>query len=80
MPDNRNDRKAWELSGARDAVGHTAVIADGGYRGTGLVIPHRRERGQAELILSAPLDASWLAACRDQLATRLHTGGDARRR
>jgi hypothetical protein len=25
------------------------VIADGGYRGTGLVIPHRRERGQAEL-------------------------------
>lgn len=27
----------------------TTVIADGGYRGTGLVIPHRRERGQAEL-------------------------------
>ncbi|MDH6513862.1 hypothetical protein M2163_009164 [Streptomyces sp. SAI-135] len=27
------------------AVGHTNVIADGGYRGTGLVIPHRRERG-----------------------------------
>jgi len=25
------------------------VIADGGYPGTGLVIPHRRERGQAEL-------------------------------
>lgn len=25
------------------------VIADGGYRGTGLVIPHRRERGQSEL-------------------------------
>ncbi|EKX60667.1 hypothetical protein STRIP9103_01207 [Streptomyces ipomoeae 91-03] len=25
------------------------MIADGGYRGTGLVIPHRRERGQAEL-------------------------------
>ncbi|WP_221335696.1 GNAT family N-acetyltransferase [Streptomyces sp. EAS-AB2608] len=24
------------------------------------------------------LDASWLAACRDQLATRLHPGGDAR--
>ncbi|CAL9673139.1 hypothetical protein SUDANB105_07668 [Streptomyces sp. enrichment culture] len=30
------------MSGARDAVGHTTVIADGGYRGTGLVIPHRR--------------------------------------
>ncbi|GHE06524.1 hypothetical protein GCM10010339_47310 [Streptomyces alanosinicus] len=25
------------------------MIADGGYRGTGLVIPHRRERGRAEL-------------------------------
>jgi hypothetical protein len=46
---NRNDCKAWELSGAKDAVGHTTAIADGGYRGTGLVIPHRRERGQVEL-------------------------------
>ncbi|WPB89397.1 transposase [Streptomyces malaysiensis] len=43
------DCKAWELSGAKDAVGHMTVIADRGYRGTGLVIPHRRERGQAEL-------------------------------
>ena len=49
LPGNRNDCKAWELSGAKDAVGRTTVIADGGYRGTGLVIPHRRERGQAEL-------------------------------
>lgn len=29
---NRNDCKAWELSGAKDAVGKTTVIADGGYR------------------------------------------------
>lgn len=35
--------------GAKSAVGRTTVIVDGGYRGTGLVIPHRRERGQAEL-------------------------------
>jgi hypothetical protein len=49
MPGNRNDCKAWELSGAKDAVGKTTVIADGGYRGTGLVIPHRREPGQAQL-------------------------------
>lgn len=48
LPGNRNDCKAWELSGTKDAVGKTTVIADGGYRGTGLVIPHRRERGQAE--------------------------------
>ncbi|GAA3114784.1 hypothetical protein GCM10017687_29910 [Streptomyces echinatus] len=30
-----------KLSGAKDAVGGTTVIADGGYRGTGLLIPHR---------------------------------------
>ncbi|MGX1089333.1 hypothetical protein RKD47_000014 [Streptomyces albogriseolus] len=49
LPGNRNDCKAWELSGAKAAVGTTTVIADGGYRGTGLVIPHRREKGQSEL-------------------------------
>ncbi len=49
LPGNRNDCKAWELSGAKAAVGHTTVIADGGYSGTGLIIPHRREPRQAEL-------------------------------
>ncbi|MFE3415492.1 transposase [Streptomyces mirabilis] len=49
VPGNRNDCKAWELSGAEDAIGRTTVIADGGYRGTGLIIPHRRDPGQAEL-------------------------------
>ncbi|WP_328427343.1 transposase [Streptomyces sp. NBC_00443] len=49
VPGNRNDCKAWELSGARATVGKTTVIADGGYRGTGLIIPHRREPFQAEL-------------------------------
>ncbi|GAA2700404.1 hypothetical protein GCM10010412_097600 [Nonomuraea recticatena] len=49
VPGNRNDCKAWELSGTKDAVGKTTVMADGGYRGTGLVIPRRRERDQAEL-------------------------------
>ncbi|MFJ6636254.1 transposase [Streptomyces sp. NPDC091376] len=38
-----------EAVGAKGAVGKTTVIADGGYRGTGLVIPHRPERGQTEL-------------------------------
>ncbi|MFF4423843.1 transposase [Streptomyces sp. NPDC001549] len=46
---NRNDCKAWEESGAKAAVGKTLTIADGGYPGTGLVIPHRRKRGQSEL-------------------------------
>ncbi|EFE71942.1 conserved hypothetical protein [Streptomyces viridosporus ATCC 14672] len=49
VPGNRNDCKIWELSGAKDAVGRTIVIADGGYRGTGLIIPHRRAPGRAEL-------------------------------
>lgn len=42
LPGNRNDCKAWELSPPKAAAGNTAVIADRGYRGTGLVIPHRR--------------------------------------
>ncbi|MFK4103250.1 transposase [Streptomyces sp. NPDC019531] len=49
LPGNRNDCMAWELSGAKNAVGNTTVIADGGYRGTGLIIPHRRAPGHAEL-------------------------------
>ncbi|KAF2779570.1 transposase for insertion sequence element IS112 [Streptomyces sp. OM5714] len=43
------DGKAWEESGAKAAVGKALTITDGGYPGTGLVIPHRRQRGQAEL-------------------------------
>ncbi|MGW0926053.1 transposase [Streptomyces sp. NPDC002755] len=43
---NRNDCKAWEESGAKAAVGKTVPIADGGYPGTGLVMPHRRRKGE----------------------------------
>ncbi|MFE7278655.1 transposase [Streptomyces sp. NPDC057623] len=43
---NRNDCKAWEESGAMAMVGRVTAIADGGYRGTGLVIPHRRAPGE----------------------------------
>ncbi|MFD7900598.1 transposase [Streptomyces sp. NPDC059743] len=46
---NRNDCRAREESGAKAAVGRTTVIADGGYRGTGLIIPHPRKAGQTEL-------------------------------
>ncbi|MEU7347691.1 transposase, partial [Streptomyces bacillaris] len=46
---NRNDCRAWEESGAKAAVGKTLTIADGGYPGTRLVIPHRRQPDQAEL-------------------------------
>lgn len=43
---NRNDCKAWEESGAKAAVGKTTMIADGGYPGTGIVMPHRRRKGE----------------------------------
>ncbi|MFH9609160.1 transposase [Streptomyces sp. NPDC017448] len=45
-PGNRNDCKAWEESGAKAAVGKTTTIADGGYPGTGLVMPPRRRKGE----------------------------------
>lgn len=42
LPGSRHDSRDWEESGAKAAVGKTMMIADGGYQGTGLVIPHRR--------------------------------------
>lgn len=45
MPGNRNDCTAWAESEAKAAVGKTTTIADGGYPGTGLIIPHRRPAG-----------------------------------
>ncbi|MFJ8943586.1 transposase [Streptomyces sp. NPDC102395] len=49
LPGNRNDCRAWTESGVKDAVGKTLTIADGGYPGTGLLVPHRRANGQTEL-------------------------------
>ncbi|MFE1315632.1 transposase [Streptomyces sp. NPDC058755] len=46
LPGNRNDCRAWAESGAKAAVGRAMTIADGGYPGTGLVIPHRRRKGE----------------------------------
>ena len=46
-PGNRNDRRAWELSGAKAAIGNAMVIADGGHRGTGLVIPREEENNRS---------------------------------
>ncbi|MDF3141825.1 MULTISPECIES: transposase [unclassified Streptomyces] len=46
VPGNRHDSRGWEESGAKAAVGKTMTIADGGYQGTGLVIPHRRRKGE----------------------------------
>jgi hypothetical protein len=44
VPGNRNDSKAWAESGAKDLVGRTTSIADGGYPGTRLIIPHRKPK------------------------------------
>lgn len=45
LPGNRNDCR-WAESGAKAAVGNAMTIADGGYPGTGLVMPHRRRKGE----------------------------------
>lgn len=41
LPGNRNDCKAWDLSGAKAAVGKTTVIADGGYTARAIRRPRR---------------------------------------
>ncbi|WP_432574035.1 transposase [Kineococcus sp. SYSU DK005] len=46
LPGNRNDSKAWVDSGVHQHVRGRTVIADGGYLGTGLLIPHRRTPGE----------------------------------
>jgi hypothetical protein len=46
LPGNRVGCKAREESGVKAAVGHTMAIADGGYPGTGLVLPRRRRKGE----------------------------------
>ncbi|GGZ32302.1 hypothetical protein GCM10010365_61330 [Streptomyces poonensis] len=46
LPGDRNDCLAWAESGAKATVGNTMTIADGGYPGTGLVMPHRRRKGE----------------------------------
>lgn len=46
LPGNRHYSRGWEESGAKEAVGRTVTIAGGGYQGTGLVIPHRRTKGE----------------------------------
>ena len=49
QPGNRNDCLAYRDSRVDRAAGRAHVVADGGYPGTGLLMPHRRRPGQAEL-------------------------------
>ncbi len=46
LPGNRNDCRAWAESGAKQEICNTTTIADGGYLGTGLIMPHRRRKGE----------------------------------
>lgn len=46
LPGNRDDCKVWEESGAKGAVGKMTTIADGGYPGTGLVMPTAAARAK----------------------------------
>ncbi|WP_262706427.1 MULTISPECIES: transposase, partial [Streptomyces] len=49
LPGNRNDCTAFAESGIKDACGNATVIGDGGYQGTGFLMPHRRQAGQGRL-------------------------------
>jgi hypothetical protein len=49
LPGSRNDGRAFTESGVDRACRGAPVIADGGYQGTGLLIPHRKRRGQTRL-------------------------------
>ena len=46
LPGNRNDCVAYADSGVDEHTGDAHVLGDGGYQGTGLLIPHRRRPGQ----------------------------------
>ena len=48
-PGNRNDCTAWTESKINRAADQATVLADGGYQGTGLLMPHRRKPGQDHL-------------------------------
>ncbi len=49
QPGNRNDCTAYTDSKIHRAAAGATVLADGGYQGTGLLIPHRRKVGQTGL-------------------------------
>ncbi|MFD6028530.1 transposase [Streptomyces griseoluteus] len=49
LPGSRNDCRAFTESGVDRARRGVPTIADGGYQGTGLLIPHRKRRGQTHL-------------------------------
>lgn len=49
QPGNRNDCTAYTASKIHRVAARATVLADGGYHGTGLLIPHRRRAGQTDL-------------------------------
>ncbi|MBX7553548.1 transposase [Streptomyces sp. NPDC004232] len=49
LPGSRNDCRAFTESGVDRVCRGAPAIADGGYQGTGLLIPHRKRRGQTHL-------------------------------
>ncbi|MEU3568600.1 transposase [Kitasatospora sp. NPDC036755] len=49
VPGNRNGCQAFSESGIDIVCGDAIVLADSAYRGTGVLIPHRRRPGQESL-------------------------------
>lgn len=50
LPGNHNDCTAYTDPGTEHAVRNATVIADGGYRGTSAIVPHRRKDKTVPLI------------------------------
>ncbi|MFC8208822.1 hypothetical protein [[Kitasatospora] papulosa] len=46
VPGNKADAHAWRESALPAIAARAKVIADGAYRGTGLIVPHRRRAGR----------------------------------
>nr|WP_326623821.1 transposase family protein [Streptomyces decoyicus] len=56
LPGNRHDCRAFAESGVDRVCRDAPVLADGGYQGTGALVPHRRGRGQEQLTAEREAD------------------------
>lgn len=65
LPGSRNDCRAFAESGVDRVCRGAPTLAGGGYQGTGLLIPHRKRRGQthrevlAAIVFVATSGCTW---------------------
>lgn len=64
LPGHRNDRTGYAPSGVNQAAGTATMIADGGYRGAGVLLPHRRVHARVAHVLAQMKTWKILGGCR----------------